>query len=134
MTEHTARQAPDQASKRPPTREPLSDEAVESIAAWLRVIAEPTRIRLMEILNGGAVSVRRLASQLGTSHQNVSRHLCVLHQAGIVRRRKVKRSTHYELVDWSGTWLIEQLGMSVTAEGANQASHSRNCALAQLRV
>jgi DNA-binding transcriptional ArsR family regulator len=94
------------------TSEPLSDEVVESIVAWLRVIATPTRIRLMEILNAGSASVQSLAAQLGTSHQNASQHLRVLHQAGIVRRRKVKRSTHYELVDWSGFWMVRQAGLS----------------------
>lgn len=97
------------------TTDPLSDEVVESIVAWLRVIATPTRIRLMEILNRGSASVQSLAAQLGTSHQNASQHLRVLHQAGIVRRYKVKRSTHYELVDWSGFWMVRQAGLSAAA-------------------
>jgi hypothetical protein len=37
--------------RRPALRRPLTDEAIEVIAARLRVIAEPTRIRLMELLN-----------------------------------------------------------------------------------
>lgn len=69
----------------------------------------------MEFLNVGEASVQGLAAQLGTSHQNASQHLGVLHQAGIVRRRKVKRSTHYELVDWSGFWLLRQAGLSAAA-------------------
>jgi DNA-binding transcriptional ArsR family regulator len=84
---------------------PLSDDAVESIAAWLRVLSEPTRIRLMEILNSGSGSVQGLAAQLSTTHQNVSKHLNVLRQAGIVSRRKVKNRVEHELIDWSaGGW------------------------------
>jgi DNA-binding transcriptional ArsR family regulator len=133
MTERIAQQATGEAQRRPAMREPLSDEAIESVAAWLRVIAEPTRIRLMEALNAGAASVQGLAARVGASRQNVSKHLNVLYQAGIVRRRKVKNHVHYELVDWTGTWLIEQVGMSVTAEHEGReatARRLRNCATA----
>jgi DNA-binding transcriptional ArsR family regulator len=110
--------------------EPLSEEAVESVAAWLRVIAEPTRIRLMEILNGGGSSVQGLAARVGMSHQNVSTHLKVLHQAGIVKRRKIQRRTHYELADWAGWWMVEQAALTVTEEGDGQDSQTRNCVAA----
>lgn len=102
---------------------PLSEEAVESVAAWLRVIADPTRIRLMEILNGGSSSVQGLASQLGTSRPNVSKHLGVLRQAGIVRRRKAGSHALYELVDWSGWWIVEQASTTVTAEATAPKAH-----------
>ena len=111
-------------------REPLSEEAVESVAAWLRVIAEPTRIRLMEILNGGGSSVQGLAARVGMSHQNVSTHLKVLYQAGIVKRRKIQRRTHYELADWAGWWMVEQAALTVTEEGDGQDPQTRNCAIA----
>ena len=104
------------------SRQPLSPEAIESVAAWLRVIAEPTRIRLMEILNAESSSVQGLASQLGTSRPNISKHLSVLHQAGIVRRRKVGNHTLYELVDWSGWWMVEQASTTVTAEAGARPS------------
>lgn len=109
---------------------PLSEEAVESVADWLRVIAEPTRIRLMEILNGGGSSVQGLAARVGMSHQNVSTHLKVLHQAGIVKRRKIQRRTHYELADWAGWWMVEQAALTVTEEGDGPDSQTRNCAIA----
>lgn len=116
MTERVDQQASNKARQRPRRRPPLPEEAVKSIAAWLAVIAEPTRIRLMEMLNVGSTSVQGLAAQLGTSYQNASRHLGVLHQAGIVRRCKVENRIHYELVDWSGWWMVEQVGVSVTAD------------------
>lgn len=109
---------------------PLSEEAVESVADWLRVIAEPTRIRLMEILNGGGSSVQGLAARVGMSHQNVSTHLKVLHQAGIVKRRKIQRRTHYELADWAGWWMVEQAALTVTEEGDGPDPQTRNCAIA----
>jgi DNA-binding transcriptional ArsR family regulator len=100
----------------------LSEEAIESVSAWLRVIADPTRIRLMQILNAGSSSVQGLACQLGTSRPNISKHLGVLRQAGIVRRRKVGSHALYELVDWSGWWMVEQASTTVVpAAGAPEA-------------
>jgi DNA-binding transcriptional ArsR family regulator len=94
-------------------RRPLPDEAMEVIAARLRVIAEPTRIRLMGMLDQGDAGVQELATRLGTTHQNVSRHLGVLHQAGMVSRRREGTGVRYSLVDWTGWWLVEQIGASV---------------------
>lgn len=107
----------DPSANRPKSaRPPLSEDAVEAVADWLRVIAEPMRIRLIEILKTGSSSVQGLASQLRTSRPNVSKHLAVLHQAGLVQGRKVGNHTLYELVDWSGCWLIEQVATGVTPD------------------
>jgi DNA-binding transcriptional ArsR family regulator len=97
-------------------RRPLPDEAIEVIAARLRVIAEPMRIRLMGLLDQGDAGVQELAARLGTTHQNVSRHLGVLHQAGMVSRRRDGTGVRYSLVDWTGWWLVEQIGASVLSQ------------------
>lgn len=117
MVELANRQEPEQAGRREASaRAPLAEEAVESVAAWLRVLAEPTRIRLMDILNGGGASVQGLAAQLGTTRQNASRHLGVLRQAGIVARRKAGNRVHYELADFSGWWMVEQAASTLTVQ------------------
>lgn len=97
-------------------RRPLPDEAIELIAARLRVIAEPTRIRIMGLLNEGEATVQELTDRLPTTHQNVSKHLSALYQAGMVSRRKEGTSVRYALVDWTGWWLVEQMGASVAAQ------------------
>lgn len=104
------------ASRQAPARQPLSDEAVDAVAEWLRVIAEPMRIRLIEILKTGSSSVQGLAAQLRTSRPNISKHLAVLRQAGFVKGHKVGNHTLYELVDWSGCWLIDQVVTSVAPD------------------
>jgi DNA-binding transcriptional ArsR family regulator len=89
---------------------PLSEEEVESIAETLRILAEPTRIRLIEALKeGGSVTVGGLAACVRVTQQTVSRQLAVLYRAGIVRRRREGMCVHYELADWTGWWLIDQL-------------------------
>lgn len=98
-----------------PSSSVLSDEVIESIASWLTVIAEPSRIRLIETLNRGGATAQGLAAQLRMTRTNVCRHLGLLHQAGIVKRRRIKNQVEYELNDWSGWWMIEQVGAAITA-------------------
>ncbi len=92
---------------------PLPEEVVELVTARLRVVAEPTRVRLLGVLNDGAATVQELADQLATTPQNVSKHLGILHQSGMVNRCREGTSVRYALVDWTGWWLVEQVGASV---------------------
>jgi DNA-binding transcriptional ArsR family regulator len=101
----------DAARRRPLDR--FSDQAVELVAFRCRLFGEPTRIRLLELLNDGEASVQELTDQLQTTHANASKHLSLLHQAGVVSRRKDGPSVRYALVDWTGWWLIEQLAASI---------------------
>lgn len=94
----------------------LPDDTVDMIAAMLRVVADPTRIRLLEALNhGGSATGGGLATLLGISQQAVSKQLGVLFQAGIVSRRRDGAWVHYELIDWTGWWLVEQISAALSA-------------------
>jgi DNA-binding transcriptional ArsR family regulator len=94
----------------------LSDAAVEMTAAIFRTIGDPTRIRLLEALNEqGSATGSGLADRLGLTQQAVSKQLGVLHQAGIVSRRRAGAWVYYELIDWTGWWLVEQIGAALAA-------------------
>jgi DNA-binding transcriptional ArsR family regulator len=71
-----------------PIPHPLPEPLVELIAQRFRVIGEPMRIRLLDALRGGPLTINELAEALGTSQQNVSKHIGVLAQAGVVAREK----------------------------------------------
>lgn len=97
--------------------DPLPEERLEALAMRLRLLGDPTRIRLIQRLNGsGAASVGALAAGLPLTRQGVSRQLGLLHQAGIVRRRREGMCVLYELADWTGLWLLEQLADALVAE------------------
>ena len=89
--------------------EPLPAETVEMVAAMLKVLGDPIRIRLVELLNDrGSATVSALTACVSVSQPTVSNHLAVLHQAGIVSRRRRGMWVYYELVDFSGWWLVRQ--------------------------
>ncbi len=100
---------------------PLPDELVELIARRFRVIGEPMRIRLLDRLRSGELGVAELASAVAASQQNVSKHLGVLHEAGIVRRRKQGNRVLYAIADEAVFALCETVCGALTAQVAELA-------------
>ncbi len=78
---------------------PLPDALVERVAARFRVLGEPMRIKVLQVLREGEASVSEIQEQTGASQQNVSQHLGVLFRAGIVGRRKKGNFSLYRIVD-----------------------------------
>ena len=78
---------------------PLPDELVELIAERFRALAEPTRMKLLDRLREGEATVLELTALVGTTQQNVSKHLGLLQHAGIVSRRKQGNFAYYRIAD-----------------------------------
>ena len=66
----------------------LSDPALELIATRFRALSEPMRLRLLNLLMQGEQSVGQLVEASGSSQANVSKHLSLLREAGMVGVRK----------------------------------------------
>jgi len=69
-------------------KEPMSPEAVDLIASRFRTLGEPVRIRILQALQSGERSVGQLAELVGSTQPNVSKHLRILQDAGLVGRRQ----------------------------------------------
>jgi DNA-binding transcriptional ArsR family regulator len=78
---------------------PLPEQLVDLIAQRFRVLAEPMRIKLLDRLRDGEATVGELQHVLDASQQNVSKHLGVLLQAGMVSRTKQGTSSVFAIAD-----------------------------------
>jgi DNA-binding transcriptional ArsR family regulator len=78
---------------------PLPDELADLIARRFKLLGEPMRIKLLDRLRAGDSSVQELAAMVGTTQQNVSKHLGALADAGVVGRRKQGNYVYYSVVD-----------------------------------
>ncbi|MCI4342590.1 MAG: metalloregulator ArsR/SmtB family transcription factor [Thermoplasmata archaeon] len=58
---------------------------MSNLSEAFEVLADPTRLRIVEELRGGERSVGSIVSTLGVCQPGVSRHLRILHQAGFVQ-------------------------------------------------
>ena len=90
-------------------RHPLADPLVDLIAQRFRVLGEPMRIKLLDHLREGDATVSELQQALGASQQNVSKHLGILHNAGMVTRTKDGNHTRYSIADEGVFELCEQV-------------------------
>ena len=88
---------------------PLPDQLAELIAQRFRLLGEPMRIKLLDALRDGDATVGELVDRLGASQQNVSKHLGVLHQAGVVSRTKQGTFVRYAIADSGVFDLCEQV-------------------------
>lgn len=77
------------------------DELLQRIADRLKALADPMRLRLLHELKAGEVCVSDLASRVGGSQANVSKHLGVLRNAGLVRCHRDGMNVCYEVDDAS---------------------------------
>lgn len=86
---------------------PLTDKTLDLIAGRFRTLGEPYRLRILQVLARGPMRVGDLVKGLDRNQPNVSKHLLILHQAGIVSRRREGNSTIYSLNDPSVLKLCE---------------------------
>jgi len=91
---------------KPQTQDPsamkeLPEGALADIAAYFQVLAEPTRLQILNILRGGERNVGELAQMCGFTAANVSRHLALMTQQGLVERESRGTSAYYRIVDTS---------------------------------
>lgn len=81
------------------TPHPLPEPLAGLIAARFRILGEPMRIRLLDRLRDGPATVGELREATDASQQNVSKHLGVLHGAGMVSRTKEGNFSRYAIRD-----------------------------------
>ena len=96
-----------------PLPHPLPDDLVELIARRFRVLGEPMRIKLLDRLRKGEATVNELTEVLDASQQNISKHLAVLADVGILARRKQGTHVYYRIADEGVFALCEQVCGSV---------------------
>ncbi len=77
----------------------LSQEALTRVAQRFRVLADPTRLALIQELCDGERTVSQLSEAVGTSQANTSKQLASLATAGILSRRKQGVYAYYSLAD-----------------------------------
>ena len=77
---------------------PLAEDEAERLAAALRVLADPTRLRLLSLIGAdpdGEACVCNLTVPIGLSQPTVSHHLKVLTEAGLLGREQRGRWVYY---------------------------------------
>lgn len=91
------------------------------IAARFKVLAEPLRLRILHSLQDGEKSVNELSDAVEASQPNVSKHLKILQEAGILNRSQKGNAVFYSIADESIFDLCEVVCNSLEERHKNQA-------------
>lgn len=96
-------------------------EAVDSAAEKLRILSDPTRLRILWALSQGESSVACLAELSDANPTSVSQHLAKLRLAGLVRARRQGTFMFYVIVDPQLQVLLETVMASTASSDAGKA-------------
>jgi DNA-binding transcriptional ArsR family regulator len=75
----------------------LKTDQLERVAGLFRAFAEPTRLAILQELKSGELSVSAIVERLDTSQANISKQLKLLHDAGLITRRKQSTQVLYAI-------------------------------------
>jgi ArsR family transcriptional regulator len=64
-----------------------------------QMLADPTRLEILQLLSGGPLAVKDLVEATGQRQAKISQHLAVMRQRGIVEVERVGVEMHYSLSD-----------------------------------
>src|ERR1039457_4637608 len=67
--------------------------------AITKALSDPNRVRILLVLRGGELCVCQITELFGFAPSTMSKHLSILHQAGLILSRKAERWVYYRLPD-----------------------------------
>jgi len=76
-----------------------ADSVFSTLAGYFAMLAEPARLKIMHAICDGERSVNEIVAESGVSQTSVSRHLALMHQHRLVRRRREGNQIYYGLAD-----------------------------------
>ena len=125
MTMHTGRRGTgimsDLQPRTCPTMKGLPPEALEEVATFFQALSEPTRLQILNLLREGERNVGEIAQLTGFSAANVSRHLALLAERGLVARETRGTSVWYRIADPSVYELCDLVCGSIARSEARRA-------------
>jgi len=81
-------------------------EQIETAARALKSIAHPLRLKILCVLGEGEICVQDIVEVVGTSQSNISQHLAILRDKGILQTRKDANRVYYRVGDQRTLQLI----------------------------
>jgi len=88
---------------------PIKDEDIERAAMSIKAMAHPLRLRILCTLGDREVSVQEIVELVGTSQSNISQHLAILRDKGILASRKDANRVYYRVSDARTLRLISMM-------------------------
>jgi len=75
------------------------EEDIQQAAHAIKSIAHPLRLKILCVLGDQEISVQDIVEQVGTSQSNISQHLAILRDKGVLSSRKDANKVFYRIGD-----------------------------------
>lgn len=75
------------------------DEQIEMAARALKSIAHPLRLKILCVIGKDEACVQEIVDAVGTSQSNVSQHLAIMRDKGVLATRKEANRVYYRVAD-----------------------------------
>ncbi len=86
-----------------------------AVARYFSLLSEPTRLKILHTICSAERTVSDIVTATGAGQTNVSRHLSLLHQAGVVTRRKDGNCVYYKVADPMFTDICRTVCMQIAS-------------------
>src|SRR5215208_7705129 len=104
-----------------PFRLPAEPSQLDLIAKYFRTLGDPTRLRILELVNEEERSVGQIVETLGLAQPKVSNHLACLRWCGFVETRREHRTVYYRVADSRVASLVAT-GRALLADNAEHVA------------
>ena len=85
------------------------DEDIERASRSMKAMSHPLRLKILCVLGESEHSVQDIVEQVGTSQSNISQHLAILREKGILASRKEANRVYYHVSDVRTLRLISMM-------------------------
>lgn len=85
------------------------DDQIERASRSLKAMSHPIRLKILCVLGNREISVQDIVDYVGTSQSNISQHLAILKDKGILQSRKDANRVYYRVGDMRTLRLIEMM-------------------------
>lgn len=85
------------------------DEDILQASLAMKAIAHPLRLKILCVLAGSELSVQDIVENVGTSQSNISQHLAILRDKGVLATRKDANRVFYRIGDPRTLRLVEMM-------------------------
>ena len=85
------------------------EEDIQQAAQAIKAIAHPLRLKILCVLGDQEISVQDIVEQVGTSQSNISQHLAILRDKGVLATRKEANRVFYRVGDLRTLKLVKMM-------------------------
>ena len=100
----------------------MSPDAVNVVAGRFKVLSEPIRLQILQYLETGESSVTNVTKGVNSTQPNVSKHLKMLQDEGLVAKRQDGNTVYYRIADQTVFELCDVVCGSLKAKFSDRSA------------